>query len=98
MRRASAPKIIYDAGTSMKIRPAEPKDRSRIREILVATARFTEDAVRAAVELVDHFLEHGPRSEYLTFLLDSPQGGPSRMIQGYVPYGATRKTEGALHH
>jgi ribosomal protein S18 acetylase RimI-like enzyme len=96
MRRATAPKIIYDAGTAMKIRPAEPKDRSRIREILVATARFTDDEVRAAVELVDHSLDHGPRSEYLTFVLESPESGPSRMVQGYVTYGATPKTEGVF--
>src|ERR1043166_343784 len=67
----------------MKIRPAEPRDRSRIREILVATTRFTEDEVRNAVELVDPSLE-------------APESGPSRMVQGYVTYGATPKTEGVF--
>jgi hypothetical protein len=72
MRRAAATKIIYDVGTPMKIRQAEPKDRARIREILVGTARFTEDEVRAAVELVDHSLDDGARAEYLTYVLEAP--------------------------
>lgn len=80
----------------MKIRPAEPKDRSRIREILVATARFTDDEIRAAVELVDHSLDDGARSEYLTYVLEAPESGPGRMVQGYVTYGATPKTEGVF--
>ena len=37
----------------MKIRPAEARDRERIHEILVATAHFTEEEVRSAMELVD---------------------------------------------
>jgi len=80
----------------MKIRPAEAKDRPRIREILVATARFTDDEIRAAVELVDHYLDHPTRSEYLTFVLESPESGPNRQVQGYVTYGATPKTEGVF--
>lgn len=96
MRRAVAKKIIYDVGTSMKIRPAESKDRSRIREILVSTTRFTDDEVRAAVELVDHSLDNGARAEYLTYVLEAPESGPSRMVQGYVTYGATPKTEGVF--
>ena len=79
----------------MKIRPAEPKDRARIREILVGTARFTEDEVRAAVDLVDQSLDGQP-SEYLTYVLEAPESGPNRMVQGYVTYGATPKTEGVF--
>ena len=96
MQRAMASKIIYDVPSPMKIRPVEPKDRSRIREILVATTRFTDDEVRAAVDLVDHSLDDGARSEYLTFVLESPESGPSRQVQGYVTYGATPKTEGVF--
>jgi ribosomal protein S18 acetylase RimI-like enzyme len=80
----------------MKIRPAEPKDRARIREILVATARFTEDEIRAAVDLADHSLDDGARAEYLTYVLEEPESGPSRMVQGYVTYGATPRTEGVF--
>lgn len=79
----------------MKIRPVEPKDRARIHEILVATARFTDDEVRSADELVDHSLDV-PRSEYLTYVLEEPESGPNRMVQGYVTYGATPKTEGVF--
>jgi len=42
----------------MKIRPAERSDRDRIHEILVATARFTAEEVRCAIELVDSALDH----------------------------------------
>jgi ribosomal protein S18 acetylase RimI-like enzyme len=96
MQRATVGKIIYDVGTSMKIRPVEPRDRLRIREILVATARFTDDEVRAAVDLVDHSLDEGAHSEYLTYVLEEPESGPKRMVQGYVTYGATPKTEGVF--
>src|ERR1044071_9419764 len=96
MRRATAKKIIYFVETAMKSPPAEPRDRSRIREILVATTRFTDDEIRAAVELVDHYLDHPTRSEYLTFVLESPESGPNRMVQGYVTYGATPKAEGVF--
>lgn len=96
MQRATVTKIIYDVGSPMKIRPVEPKDRSRIREILVAVTRFTDDEIRAAVQLVDHSLDDGARSEYLTFVLESPESGPSRQVQGYVTYGATPKTEGVF--
>src|SRR4029077_7410366 len=66
------------------------------REILVATARFTDDEVRAAVGVVHHSLHHAPRSEYPTCVLESPESGPSGMVQGYVTYGATPKTEGVF--
>lgn len=80
----------------MNIRPAEPKDRDRIREILVAAARFKDDEIAAAMDLVDQALEHGGRSEYTVHVLEEPDSGPRRMVQGYVCFGATPLTDGVF--
>jgi ribosomal protein S18 acetylase RimI-like enzyme len=80
----------------MKIRPAERSDRDRILEILVATARFTADEVRCAIDLVDQALDHPDRSEYLTYVLEEPDSGPRKVIQGYVTYGATPLADGVF--
>ena len=37
----------------MNIRPAQAADRDRVRRILTAVARFTEDEIRWAMDLVD---------------------------------------------
>jgi ribosomal protein S18 acetylase RimI-like enzyme len=80
----------------MKIRPIEARDRERVNEILIAVARFTEEEVRCAMELVDSALEHPERSDYLVHVLEVPDSGPSRMVQGYVCYGATPLTDGVF--
>ena len=80
----------------MKIRPVEPKDRERIHQILVATARFTPDEVKSAVELVDQALEHPEKGEYLVHVLEEPDSGPKKMVQGYVCYGPTPRTDGVF--
>jgi ribosomal protein S18 acetylase RimI-like enzyme len=78
----------------MNIRPAEERDRDRIKDILVATARFTDEEVRCAMELVDSAFEHPERGEYLVYVLDEPDSGPKRQVQGYVCYGPTPLTDG----
>jgi ribosomal protein S18 acetylase RimI-like enzyme len=80
----------------MKIRPAQARDRERINEILVAVARFTEEEVKCAMELVDSALEHPERGEYLVHVLEEPDSGPSRAVQGYVCFGATPLTDGVF--
>jgi len=80
----------------MKIRPVEKKDRDRIHQILVATARFTPDEVLCAVDLVDQSLEDPSKGEYLVHVLEEPDSGPRRMVQGYACYGATPLTEGVF--
>jgi ribosomal protein S18 acetylase RimI-like enzyme len=80
----------------MKIRPAEPKDRDRIHEILVSTARFTEEEVLCAVDLVDQGLEDPEKGEYLVHVLEEPDSGPRKMVQGYVCFGATPLTDGVF--
>ena len=78
----------------MNIRPVEQKDRERIHQILVATARFTEEEVKCAVELVDQSLEHPEKGDYTVYVLEEPDSGPRRMVQGYVCYGPTPLTDG----
>jgi ribosomal protein S18 acetylase RimI-like enzyme len=87
--------VLHDAeACSMKIRPAEARDRARIHEILVATARFTEEEVGWAMDLVDQSLDAPLKSEYSVHVVEEPDSGPGRMIQGFVCYGPTPKTEG----
>ena len=78
----------------MNIRPAEDRDRERIHDILIATARFNEEEVRCAMELVDIAIEHPERGEYIVYVLDEPDSGPKRQVQGYVCYGPTPLTDG----
>jgi ribosomal protein S18 acetylase RimI-like enzyme len=74
----------------MKIRPAEPRDRDRILEILVSTARFTDEEVRCAIELVDLSFAHPEKGEYLVYVAEDQDGG----VQGYANYGPTPLTDG----
>jgi ribosomal protein S18 acetylase RimI-like enzyme len=78
----------------MKIRPATPSDRPRILDILTATARFTRQEIGWAMELVDSASEAGGRSEYQAHVLEEPDSGPSRLVQGYVLFGPTPLTDG----
>jgi ribosomal protein S18 acetylase RimI-like enzyme len=80
----------------MKIRPAERKDRDRIHEILVSTARFTADEVRSAIDLVDQGLDRPERGEYVLYVLEEPDSGPKKMVQGYVCFGATPLADGVF--
>jgi Acetyltransferases len=80
----------------MKIRPAEARDRGRVHEILIATARFTDEEVRSAMELVDNALDDPDKGEYIVHVLEEPAGGPKRMVQGYVCYAPTPHTDGVF--
>ena len=80
----------------MKIRPVESRDRDRIHQILVATNRFTEEEVRVADELVESALEHPKKGDYNVHVLEEPDSGPHKQVQGYVCYGPTPLTEGVF--
>ena len=80
----------------VKIRPAAAADRPRIHEILVATARFTRQEVGWAMELVDLALDHPENGEFEIHVLEEPDGGPSRALQGYVCFGRTPLTDGVF--
>jgi ribosomal protein S18 acetylase RimI-like enzyme len=75
----------------MNVRPAEPKDRERIQEILTTCMLFSEEEVRCAVELVDIFLdlEHPESADYQTVVVEDGGG-----VQGYVTFGPTPLTDG----
>ncbi|HYS52974.1 MAG TPA: N-acetyltransferase [Thermoanaerobaculia bacterium] len=78
----------------MKIRPAERKDRDRIHEVLIATGRFKADEVRCAIDLVDQAFAHPERDEYVVYVLEEPDHGPRKTIQGYVCFGPTPLADG----
>ena len=80
----------------MKVRPAEERDRERLRQILVATARFSDEEVGWAMDLVDQSLDQPNKGDYLAYVLEEPDSGPKRAVQGYVCYGPTPKTEGVF--
>ena len=80
----------------MKIRPVEARDRERIHQILVATNRFTEEEVRIADELVELAVEHPEKGDYIVHVLEEPDSGPSKAVQGYVCYGPTPMTDGVF--
>lgn len=80
----------------MKIRPAERKDRDRIHEILVATARFNADEVRCAMDLVDQSFDRPERAEYVVSVLEDPDTGPRKTVQGYVCFGPTPLADGVF--
>ena len=80
----------------MKIRPVEARDRERIHQILVATNRFTEEEVRIADELVESSVEYPEKGDYVVHVLEEPDSGPSKAVQGYVCYGPTPMTDGVF--
>jgi len=80
----------------MKIRAVESRDRERIHQILVATNRFTEEEVRVADELVESAVEHPEKGDYIVHVLEEPDSGPNKSVQGYVCYGATPMTDGVF--
>jgi GNAT superfamily N-acetyltransferase len=75
----------------MNIRPAQSKDRQRIHEILVATALFTEEEVRCAMELVDEAAGHPEKDDYSVHVAEEGE-----TVQGYVCYGPTPLTDGVF--
>ena len=80
----------------MKIRSVTAADRGRIAEILMAVARFTDDEIRWAMDLVDKSVDDPENGEYVVSVLDEPDSGPHRMLQGYVCYGPTPRTVGVF--
>lgn len=76
----------------MNIRPAESRDRERILEILIATARFTDEEVRCAIELVDIGINRPEKGDYYIHVVEGPESG----VQGYTCYGPTPLTDGVF--
>ena len=53
-----------------RIRPIEPRDRSRIEEIVISSGRFNQEEIATALELVDEALEKGEESGYIIVVLE----------------------------
>ena len=75
-----------------RIRPIEPRDRSRIEEIIVSSEKFNQEEIATALELVDEALEEGEESGYLIVVLEVGREHPA--VTGYVCYGPTPLTHG----
>lgn len=74
----------------IEIRPLQQGDRERIQDILVATAVFTEEEVRVAIELIDATLHNPQQQDYEIFTAVSDQN----KIVGYYCVGPTPLTQG----
>lgn len=92
----------------MHLSPLRRDDRPRVEELLVATAAFSSDEVRVALELFDEtYMPHAPGAidtpsesrEGPAFALDAPDyefigaSDDARLI-GYVCFGPTPATDG----
>ena len=80
----------------MKIRPLRGADRERVREILAGVARFTDEEIRWAMDLVDQTIDEPENGEFVVQVLEEPDSGPHRTVQGYVCYGPTPRTVGVF--
>jgi hypothetical protein len=60
------------------IRPIEPRDRSRIEEIVVSSGRFNQEEIATALELVDEALEKGEESGYIIVVLEVGKEHPAQ--------------------
>jgi ribosomal protein S18 acetylase RimI-like enzyme len=96
MARTAQERPYDDHRPAMKIRPAVTSDRARIEEILVGTARFTDVEIGWAMELVDQWLVEGEQGQYAVHVVEEPESGPSRKVQGYVCYAPTPRSEGVF--
>lgn len=76
----------------MNIRPMTGQDRETVLQLLHATAMFTEEEERVAAELIDTYLTQPDQKEYVIDVVENDAG----MAEGYVCYGPTPLTEGAM--
>lgn len=75
------------------IRPVRQKDRNRLLEILIATKRFTDDEIAAAIGQVDHSLRNRNRGDYIVHVAETLTGR-GKGVEGYVCHGPTPKSAG----
>lgn len=74
------------------IRNLEPRDRTPIERMVIASGKFHAIETGVAMELVDEFLEKGEKSGYMfAVLADDRKDTP---ILGYACYGPVPLTEG----
>jgi ribosomal protein S18 acetylase RimI-like enzyme len=91
-RKMQKSSIENETKQHARIRPIEPRDRSRIEEIVISSGRFSQEEITTALELVDEALEKGKESGYLIVVLED--GKEHLGVQGYACYGPTPLTQG----
>jgi ribosomal protein S18 acetylase RimI-like enzyme len=74
------------------IRKLEPRDRNRIKKMVMASRKFNKVEVTVAMELVDEALEKGEKSGYIFAVLGDDKGYAS--ARGYACYGPVPLTQG----
>src|SRR5512136_417837 len=74
------------------IRSVNPRDRSRIKEMVISSGKFNQEEIETALELVDEALEIGEESGYLIVVLEVGKEHPG--VKGYACYGPTPLTQG----
>jgi GNAT superfamily N-acetyltransferase len=75
-----------------RIRQLEPRDRSRIEEMVVSSGKFNAVEIETALELVDEAIDEGEASGYIFAVLEYGKSNPT--LQGFACYGPTPLTEG----
>ena len=71
------------------IRPLEAGDRERLRDLLIATERFTVEEVGIALELIDAVLQDPDQKDYIIAVFEE-----AGAAAGYYCLGPTPGTEG----
>ncbi len=79
--------------TRVAIRPLQPRDRSRIEEMVLSSGKFTDKETVTAMELVDEALKKGEEASGYIFAVLEDRRGPS-VVKGYACYGPTPLTQG----
>lgn len=75
-----------------RIRQLDPRDRSRIEEMVVSSGNFNDVEIETALELVDEAIEKGDASGYIFAVLEYGKNHP--IPQAFACYGPTPLTEG----
>ncbi len=74
------------------IRQLEPRDRSRIEEMVVSSGKFNDVEIETALELADDTLKEGDESDYIFVVLEYGKEHPA--LHGFACYGPTPLTQG----
>jgi ribosomal protein S18 acetylase RimI-like enzyme len=74
------------------IRQLEPRDRSRIEEMVVSSGKFNDVEIETALELADDALKEGDESDYIFVVLEYGKEHP--VLHGFACYGPTPLTQG----
>ena len=75
-----------------RIRQLEPRDRSRIEEMVVTSGKFNDVEIETALELVDEAIREGDASGYVFAVLEYGKSNP--MLRGFACYGPVALTQG----